>query len=180
MRAPLDRQKLEEFLRALGRKVSGTGRIYLTGGATALLHGWRPMTIDIDLKADPEPAGFFEAIATLKDQLSINVELAAPDQFIPALPAWQERSLFIERHGQLDFYHYDPYSQALAKLERGHSRDLLDVSAMVRYGLVRSVRLIELFQEIESELIRFPAIDPASFREAVDTFVNSHRNSGDS
>ena len=30
-----------------------------------------------------------------KDTLDVNVELAAPDQFIPALPGWRERSEFI-------------------------------------------------------------------------------------
>jgi len=60
---------------ALGKRVRGEGRIYLAGGATALLHGWRRMTIDIDLKPAPEPAGLFEAIAQLKEELDINVEL---------------------------------------------------------------------------------------------------------
>jgi hypothetical protein len=115
-----------------GRRVTSAGRIYLTGGATALLHGWRPMTVDVDLKADPEPAGFFEAFALLKDELAVNIELASPSDFIPELPNWREGSLFIARHGHIDFYHYDPYSQALAKLERGHSRDLTDVEAMLR------------------------------------------------
>ena len=41
---------------------------------------------------------------------------------LPSLPGWRERSLFIDRHGRLDFYHYDPYSQALAKLERDSLR----------------------------------------------------------
>ena len=59
------------------------GRVYLTGGATAVLHGWREMTIDIDLKADPQPAGFFEAIAHVKESESVNVELASTDDFIP-------------------------------------------------------------------------------------------------
>lgn len=177
MRPPLDRQKLERFLKILGQRVRGEGRIYLTGGATALLHNWRPMTIDIDLKADPEPLGFFEAIATLKDELAVNVELAAPDQFIPPLPGWRERSLFIERHGALDFFHYDPYSQALAKLERGHSRDLADVTAMLRLGLIRSGKLMELFEQIQNDLIRYPAVDPGSFREAVVNFVQTHLGS---
>lgn len=44
------------------------------------------MTIDVDLKADPEPSGFFEAIAILKDELSVNIELANPSDFIPELP----------------------------------------------------------------------------------------------
>ncbi len=39
------------------------GRIYLTGGATAVLYGWREMTININLKPDPEPPGLFEALA---------------------------------------------------------------------------------------------------------------------
>ena len=51
--------KLEAFMEALGRKVEGAGTIYLTGGATALLFGWRAKTIDVDIKADPEPRGFF-------------------------------------------------------------------------------------------------------------------------
>ena len=155
---------------SLGDRVTGPGRIYFTGGATALLHGWRPMTVDVDLKADPEPAGFFEAIALLKDELAVNIELASPDHFIPTVPGWRERSPFISRHGSLDFHHYDPYSQTLAKLERGHARDLADVKAMRRIGLVDRVELHRLFQSIEADLIRYPALDPESFRVSVEKF----------
>jgi hypothetical protein len=177
MRAEADKTKLEAFMAALGARVRSTGRIYLTGGATALLHNWRPSTIDIDLKPDPEPAGFFEAIAALKNSLDINVELASPDDFIPAVPGWQERSLFIARHGPLEFYHYDLYGQALSKLQRGHARDLTDVQAMHRDRLIRSDRLLESFSAIEPKLIRYPAIDPGRFREAVATFANQHPDS---
>lgn len=170
MRPPVDIVRLEAFMSAMGRKTKGAGCIYLTGGATALLHGWRPMTVDVDLKADPEPPGCFEAIATLKDELFLNIELASPSDFIPELPNWRERSLFIARHGQIDFYHYDPYSQALAKLERGHSRDLADVEAMLRDGLIEKDLLMMLFTRIESDLIRFPALDPKSFRDTVVRF----------
>jgi len=152
---------------AMGKQVRGKGRIYLTGGATAVLHGWRTMTIDIDIKPDPEPAGLFEAIALLKDELHVNVELASPDQFIPAIPGWRERSLFIAIHGSLEFFHYDPYGQALAKLQRGHERDLKDIQSFLRDGLVQMNRLRELFHLIEPQLIRYPAIDPAAFRAAV-------------
>jgi hypothetical protein len=157
---------------AMGRKTKGPGRIYLTGGATALLHEWRPMTVDVDIKADPEPAGFFEAIATLKDELSLNIELASPSDFIPELPNWRDRCLFIARHGQLDFYHYDPYSQALSKLERGHARDLADVRAMLQDDLIKKDLLLVLFAHIESSLIRYPALDPKSFRAVVEEFCN--------
>src|SRR5947209_2584229 len=98
---------IHRFMQRFGVAVRAEGRVYFTGGVSAVLHGWRPMTVDIDLRADPEPAGFFEAIRLLKDQLELNLELACPSDFIPPLPGWRERSLFIARHGRLDFYHYD-------------------------------------------------------------------------
>mgnify|MGYP001603166300 CR=1 FL=1 len=95
MRTPADATKIQRFLRELGTRARGPGRVYLAGGATALLHGWRASTADVDLKLDPEPAGVFEAIARLKDELDLNVELASPDDFIPPAPDWRERSVFI-------------------------------------------------------------------------------------
>jgi hypothetical protein len=175
VRAETTKAKLENFMAALGQHVRGPGTIYLTGGATAVLHNWRAMTIDIDLKPDPEPAGLFEAIARLKDELDINVELACPDQFIPAVPGWRERSLFIATHGPVQFFHYDPYGQALSKLQRRHERDLRDVSAMVHAGLVRVERLPEMFAQIEPRLIRYPAVNPASFRASVEGFCDENR-----
>ncbi|MFM7182292.1 MAG: DUF6036 family nucleotidyltransferase [Verrucomicrobiales bacterium] len=177
MRQPLDIDKLKAFMVAMGGRTKGPGKIYLTGGATALLHGWRSMTVDVDIKADPEPSGYFESIAMIKDELSVNVELASPSDFIPELPDWRERSLFIARHGQLDFYHYDPYSQALSKLERGHGRDHADVESMLHNGLIEKKLLMVLFSGIEPALIRYPALDPESFRNTVEVFCNSIDNS---
>jgi hypothetical protein len=174
MRAETDKAKLEAFMSALGNQVSGEGSIYLTGGATAVLHGWRAMTIDVDIKPDPEPRGLFEALARLKDELDINVELASPDQFIPAIPGWRERSLFIAQHGRIRFFHYDPYGQALSKLQRRHDRDILDVRSLLREGLIQKNRLLEMFAEIEPQLVRYPAVDPASFRAAVMEFCNDN------
>jgi len=172
MRAETDKTKLEAFMLALGNRVTGEGTIYLAGGATAVLHDWRPMTIDVDIKPDPEPPGLFEALARLKEELDINVELASPDQFIPALPGWRERSLFIARYGRIQFFHYDPYGQALSKLQRRHERDLRDVRSMSRCHMIRTDTLWELFSRIEPQLIRYPAIDPASFRAAVLEFCH--------
>lgn len=159
-------------MRSFASRVKGNGRIYLTGGATALLYGWRPMTVDIDLCADPEPQGFFEAIASIKDELSVNVELARPSDFIPELPSWRDRSLYIAKHNDISFHHYDPYSQALSKIERGHTRDELDVASMVTAGLVKLELLAELFQQIKPLLIRYPAIDRPSFERSVASFIS--------
>jgi hypothetical protein len=172
MRAETTRTKLETFMAALGGRVRGEGCVYLTGGATAVLHGWRPMTIDIDIKPDPEPPGLFEALAVLKDELDVNIELASPDQFVPAIPGWRERSLFIARHGAVQFFHYDLYGQALAKLQRRHDRDVHDVRSFLQSGLIQKSRLWEMFRQIEPQLIRYPAIDPASFCAAVKEFCD--------
>lgn len=170
MRGEANRAKLDQFMRQLGERVQGEGTVYLVGGATALLFGWRDSTIDIVLKADPEPRGLFEAIATLKETLDINVELASPDQFIPPVPGWQGRSLLIARHGRVTFRHFDPWTQALGKLQRGHDRDVRDVREMLRAGLVTPAVLGRAFGEIEPQLIRYPGIDARVFRSAVEAF----------
>lgn len=176
MRGEMDRAKLEAFMAALGHRVRGEGVVYLAGGATAIWYGWRPMTIDVDIKPDPEPAGLFEAIAQLKNELDLNVELAAPDQFIPAVPDWRERSLFIARHGRIEFFHYDLYGQALSKLARRHPRDLRDVDSMLKAGLIGAEELREMFGRIEPQLIRYPALDAATFRAAVMEFCDENQS----
>ena len=151
----------------LATRSGGVGRVYLTGGATAVLLEWRDTTVDIDIKILPEDDRVLRVIPELKEKLGINVELAAPSDFIPPLPGWEERSLFIAREGTLFFHHYDFYAQCLAKIERGHRKDEIDVRRMIESGLVRPERLRELFEAIFPELYRYPAIDPASFRQAV-------------
>ena len=163
-RPPANADQVRKLMRRLGSAARSPGRIYLVGGSSAVLVGWRETTVDVDLKLDPEPAGVFEAIARAKDALNINVELAAPDDFIPELPGWRERSPFIDRYGRVDYHHYDFHAQALAKIERAHAVDSADVTAMARGGLIQPGRLIELFEAVESKLVRYPAVDPANFR----------------
>ena len=55
----------------------------------------------------------------------------------------------------------------LSKIERGFERDLSDVREMIARGLIDREKALELFEAIEPELQRYPAIDPASFRTAV-------------
>ena len=166
-RAPSNSRKVHDFLQFLGTNAQG-GRVYLTGGASAVIVGWRDLTVDVDLKLDPEPKGAFACIARAKEVLDMNVELAAPDDFIPALPGWRERSQFIVRHGTIDFFHYDFYAQALAKIARGYGLDRNDVKAMHRLELVELETLLALFDAIESDLERYPAIDPSRFRSKVE------------
>jgi hypothetical protein len=167
MRGLSGREQVERFMRALGQAVHSPTRVYLTGGASAVLLGWRETTIDIDLTFVPEADDIFQAIARLKDALGINVELVAPSHFIPALPGWETRSGFIRQEGPVSFYHYDFYSQALAKIERAHAQDQRDVADMLKAGAVEPDRLLALFETIAPDLHRYPALNPESFRRSL-------------
>jgi len=156
---------------ALGDAAPEEGVCYLTGGATAVLLGWRSTTLDVDIALDPEQDGVLRAIPRLKEELAVNVELASPADFIPVPDGWRERSLLVERSGRLTFRHFDLYSQALAKLERGHEQDVADVNELLARGLVEPRRLLAGFDEIEPELYRFPAVDPQDFRRSVEAAV---------
>ena len=155
-------------MRRLGQQPGRGGRVYLTGGASALLIGWRQATIDVDLMFDADAEPLLRAIVGLKEALEINVELASPADFIPELPGWQERSQFIIREGRVDFFHYDFYAQALAKVERGHATDLEDVAEMLTRQLVQPAKALQLFGQIEPQLYRYPAIDAGSFCRQVE------------
>lgn len=167
MRRPVDEKRLRDFFRALASAAPEEARIYLTGGATALLYGWRRTTIDVDLKIVPERDAILRAIPPLKESLEMNIELAAPDQFIPELPGWPDRSPLIEREGLMSFHHYDLYAQALAKIERGHDQDLADVREMLARRLIEPSELQRHFDAITPGLYRYPAIDARAFGRAV-------------
>jgi hypothetical protein len=130
--------------------------------------GWREATIDVDLKIVPESDELLRKLPKLKEDLQLNIELASPDDFVPALPGWEDRSTYIAREGSVEFFHYDFYGQALAKIERGHTTDLRDVDEMISRGLVEPARLRELFSRVEDKLYKYPAIDPNSLRHAVE------------
>ena len=84
-----------------------------------MLEGWRASTVDVDLRLEPDSDELLRRIATVKDELGVNVELASPPDFIPELPGWRERSPFVFQEGSVVVRHFDPYSQAFrAKIVR--------------------------------------------------------------
>jgi hypothetical protein len=155
MRPPVDEDRIRALARELARVAPTTVRIYLTGGATAVLEGWRATTIDIDVRFEPEADELLRALPGLKDRLGINIELASPPDFIPELPGWRARSPFVFQDGSVYVHHFDPYSQALSKIERGIEQDLADVHSMI------------------AELYRYPAIDPGAFRSKLDALAGA-------
>jgi hypothetical protein len=174
MREPLTAERLQVFIKALATAAKTASRVYLVGGASAVLLGWRTATIDIDLKIIPETDELLRSLPKLKEQLHINIELASPADFVPELPGWQDRSRFICQEGKLTFYHYDFYAQVLAKIERRHDKDLIDVKEFIVSGLVQPRRLLELFSSVEDQIHRYPDLDARTFRASVEQIVREY------
>lgn len=165
----LDRERLQLFLDALGRACRGPGVLYLIGGATALLEGWRDSSLDVDLKLDPEPEGVFAAIARIKEELEVNVEFTSPTDFLPELRDSRSQSRFVGRFGPIEVRHSDFRAQALSKLARGFERDLDDVQAMLERGLVTRDGLRAALAEMSPRLERFPRVDAAEILLGLDS-----------
>jgi hypothetical protein len=163
--------RIRALLAGLAAAAAPGTAMYVVGGTSAVLVGWRESTRDVDLVIHPDSDAVLRAIPRLKEQLRINVEIAGPDHFIPVPAAWRARSPVIEHIGAVTIHHYDFISQALAKLERGHTRDLADVRAMLSRGLVTPEALRAGFAEIEPQLYRYPAVDVASFRTTIDSVL---------
>ena len=168
MRAEANDHRIRELMRQLGDRARLPARVYLVGGATAVLCGWRASTVDVDLRFVPENRDLFEALPALKESLDVNIELAWPSQFLPELPGWEDRSPWIATFGRVHFHHYDPYSQLLAKIERGHDRDRIDVAALLAGEWIDRDRAWELYLSIEPELIRYPALEPITVRRKIE------------
>ncbi|MEM6930506.1 MAG: DUF6036 family nucleotidyltransferase [Myxococcota bacterium] len=171
MRPLVDRERLTRFLVELGRRVRTPTRLYLVGGATAVVEGWRGSTADIDIVVEPESRELLEGLPKLKERLDVSVEFASPAHFVPELPGWRDRSHWIEQHGVIQVYHYDFVSQAVAKIERGHRQDLDDARRMLE-SKVDVTRLRELVEQTRPELVRYPAVDPEAFQSKLDRFLD--------
>lgn len=160
-REPVDRQRIEQFLTELGRRFRRPGKIFLVGGTTMVYEGFRDQTLDIDLAFEVQVEAHGEFIRTvrdLKDELGMNVEEVSPGDFIPLPAGYEDRSQFIGRYGQLEAFHFDLYSTALSKIERGTEEDFADVLALLRSGRIQADQLQSLFEVI------LPAFETTSLR----------------
>lgn len=151
LRQRVDRARIELFLQRLGEQFRRPARIYLVGGTTVVFEAIRQQTVDIDLVLEVSSADhgeLIQAIRELKNSLSINVEEASPGDFIPLPAGYENRHEFVGRFGSLDVLHFDLYSTALSKIERGRVQDIEDVLALLRAGRIKWDKLKEFFDEI--------------------------------
>lgn len=172
MRRELTREGLRELMRELSRTAppGRPFRVYLVGGGTAVQVGWRTATIDADLHAD-DPA-VFRDVQGIKERLDLNVEFARPEDFVPSLEGSADRHVFVDRIGDVEFYHYDPYAQLLSKIVRGFRKDMLDAEQFVKSGMVDPDTFVELVKRIpDSAYARYPNLSRASVGKVIDEFV---------
>jgi hypothetical protein len=112
---------------------------------------FRQQTLDIEISfevADEDHSTFIAVVRDLNEQLSLNIKEASPAEFIPLPSGHQERSQYVGRYGQLEVFHYDLYSSALSKIERGTESDFDDVLTLLDSGRLELSLLISYFDEI--------------------------------
>lgn len=173
MRKRLTLDSLHQLMRELAglARPNRSYRVYLVGGGTAVLEGWRESSIDADLYARQDD--IFRDIQGIKERLQLNIEFARPEDFVPPLAGTENRHVFVETVGRVSFYHYDPYAQLLSKLVRGFARDLADARAFVAGGMVDPEQFRRLVADIPaSAYAKYPRLSRAAVQSAVDDFLS--------
>jgi hypothetical protein len=168
MRDDATDERITSLLAELGRYAQVGDRLYLTGGATAVLVGWRRSTRAVDIRLEGGEDALLRAIAELKDRLSINIELASPLDFLPEVAGWRDRCPYVGRFGALEVFDMMYELQALSKLQRAFDQDLEDVREMLARQLTSKTAILAVFEHMRSELFRFPAVDEPRLAKAVD------------
>lgn len=172
MRDKLTRESLRALMHELSRSAGKDGdyRVYLVGGATAVLEGWRASSVDADLHASRDD--IFRDVQAIKERLHLNIELFRPEHFVPPLDGSADRHAFIETMGRVSFYHYDPYAQLFSKIVRGFDRDLADARSFVKSRMVDIEQFRELVRAIPDEAwSKYPRHSPSAVRQAVEEFL---------
>jgi hypothetical protein len=148
-----------------------------------VFEGFRGQTLGIDLAfevAAENHGVLIKAVRELKEELSLNVEEASPADFIPLPRGYRERSPFVGRYNQIDVFHFDLYSMALSKIERGTEEDFSDVIILLRSGRIEFSILDACFHEI-LPLVGVASLnqDPEEFRRKFDALRQIIAQTGD-
>ncbi|MEO8149737.1 MAG: DUF6036 family nucleotidyltransferase [Bacteroidia bacterium] len=165
---------MEKFISETGTFVRKPLNVYFSGGTTAVMLGIRNTTIDIDLKFEPDGMQMYKAIQHLKENLNLNlnIELASPDNFIPPLPQWRKRSIFITQKGKVNFLHYDLCAQIISKVQRGWKQDVTDAEGFLKkIGDINM--LMDLFLKVKKDFIKYPAVNVNELEKKLTHFIHA-------
>ena len=172
LRPPVSRGRIEVFLQRLAQDYRQPARLYLVGGTSLVFEQLRPQTLDVDIVIEVSADRHGELIRVLRqirDALSINVEEVSPAEFIPLPAGAENRHEFIGRFGQVDVFHFDWYSTALSKIERGRKQDLVDVVTLLQNKRLEWDELQAMFREI------LPLVGQKSLKQNPEVFALNFR-----
>ena len=165
----ITKETLQSFMKSIGKMLKKRATLYLTGGSTAILYGFREGTIDIDIAGDMDE--LFSYIPKIKERLQINIEMAKPTDFVPSLPGEENRHITIGTFGKVTFMHFDPYAQVFSKIVRGHETDIADAKALVAAKLVEAKKLCEMVKKLpDDHFARYPRLNQPAIEAAVESF----------
>ncbi|RYF46396.1 MAG: hypothetical protein EOO38_14195, partial [Cytophagaceae bacterium] len=150
---------LKILIESIGAHCHSYGTVYFVGETSLTWLGWRETAPDVELALAPEPEQFYETLAKFKKAHRINARLSRLTSDVPNMPGWQGRSAYITRSGQVDFYHYDFYSEALAKFHRNTPRDMAIIKKMIDARLIEHAQFQKLLALIRPSFIRYPHLD---------------------
>ena len=170
LRQAVNRERITLFLREVGERYRQPARLYLVGGTSLVYEGYRQRTLDIDLVIEVSADSHGELIRALQEirlSLDMNVEEASPGDFIPLPAGFESRHEYIGRFGQVDVFHFDFYSTALSKIERGRQQDLTDVVTLLNNDRIEWGRLEAMYREI------LPLMGQVSLRQKPGDFARN-------
>jgi hypothetical protein len=141
----LDTEVIHRFLSEVGNRCRRPAKLHLLGGsALFLLDSSRP-TVDIDyVGPDIDKDELQHTIDEVAAEMRLEADAVRLGDCIRIPPDAAERHRFFGRFGPPEVYIFDPYSIALAKIERGFDTDIDDVAFLVRSRTVGLSRLNEI------------------------------------
>jgi hypothetical protein len=80
-------------------------------------------------------------------ETGIYAEPVPLERFIPLPAGSNDRTIFINKFGNLEVYVADPYSIALSKLERGFDTDLDDIVFLIQHDFIEMAELEKVMEK---------------------------------
>lgn len=169
-RKRITKEIIQSFMKSVGKVLKKRATLYLTGGSTAILYGFREGTIDIDIAGDMDE--LFSHISKMKERLQINIEMAKPTDFVPSLKDEKNRHILIGTFGKATFMHFDPYALAFSKIVRGHATDIADAKALMTSKLVDAKKLCAMVKRLsDHDFAKYPRLNRPAIEAAIESFA---------
>lgn len=169
----INREILLKFLNHLRNGFAGSAQICLIGQTSRLLEGWIHWVEEIELTAEISPEdrpAFYESVEKFRKENQIRIVEESPEEVIPLHDEFSSRHRKVQirglsSNGNLNFYHFDPYSVAFRYIARGDEQDYHLVLNFLEHRWITEEKMSAMLDELLPRF-SFQTIqqDPAEFR----------------